>query len=186
MGIGELRGWTDFHDIYNETAVAARDDSVLVEVGVAFGSSIAYLARRLIDLKKRSELYAVDSWPMDHTTWTTDPSLALPKGAFYTFCAGMVQAAPEELERINVIRAPSVAAAALIARLGGADFVFIDAAHDYDNVRADIAAWLPVMRAGGVIAGHDCNADHPGVVQAVRERFGDSYLVRGNSWWKQL
>jgi len=186
MGISELRGWTDFHGIYNEAAEAAKDDSVLVEVGVAFGSSLAYLARRLIDLKKGSKLYAVDSWPVDHTTWTTDPSLALPKGAFHAFCAGMIQHAPEELERINVLRAPSVSVARLIAHLGGANFVFIDAAHDYDNVKADIAAWLPVMRAGAVIAGHDHNGNHPGVVQAVREQFGDDYLVRGNSWWKQL
>ena len=183
---GELRGWTDFHDIYNEAAEHAREDSVLVEVGVAFGLSLSYMARRLIELGKSSKLYGVDSWPADATTWTTDPSLVLPKGAFREFCAGMVDKAPEELERCLILRLPSVAAAKAIEALGGADFVFIDAAHDYDNVKADIAAWLPVMRPGAVIAGHDHNGGHPGVVQAVHERFGDDYVVRGSSWWKQL
>jgi len=49
------------------------------------------------------------------------------------------------------------------------DFVFIDAAHDYDSVKRDIEAWLP--KVTGVIAGHDYPA-YKGVVTAVEEIFG--------------
>lgn len=35
------------------------------------------------------------------------------------------------------------------------DFVYIDANHDLPNTIADIHAWLPKVRSGGIIAGHD-------------------------------
>ena len=35
------------------------------------------------------------------------------------------------------------------------DFVYIDGNHGADYVRADLEAWLPKIRAGGILAGHD-------------------------------
>ena len=35
------------------------------------------------------------------------------------------------------------------------DFVYLDARHDYKGVAADIAAYWPKVRPGGVFAGHD-------------------------------
>jgi len=35
------------------------------------------------------------------------------------------------------------------------DFVYIDANHKYDFVKADLNAWYPKVRTGGIIAGHD-------------------------------
>lgn len=37
------------------------------------------------------------------------------------------------------------------------DFAFIDADHVYDAVSADIAAWWPKIRPGGLLTGHDYN-----------------------------
>ena len=36
-----------------------------------------------------------------------------------------------------------------------ADLVFLDAAHSYSAVMADIDAWAPVLKSGGILAGHD-------------------------------
>ncbi len=48
------------------------------------------------------------------------------------------------------------------------DFVFIDANHIVDAVRTDITVWEPMVRDGGLIAGHDCgNWKFPGVLEAV-------------------
>lgn len=35
------------------------------------------------------------------------------------------------------------------------DLLFIDADHSYQNVKEDIETWLPKMKRGGVISGHD-------------------------------
>jgi hypothetical protein len=35
------------------------------------------------------------------------------------------------------------------------DFVYLDARHDYPSVKADIAAWWPKLKSGGILSGHD-------------------------------
>lgn len=51
------------------------------------------------------------------------------------------------------------------------DIVFIDAAHDHDNVIADIHAWWPIVRSGGYLCGHDYQHKFPGVMRAVADCF---------------
>lgn len=38
---------------------------------------------------------------------------------------------------------------------GSLDFVYIDANHRLEHVIADLAAWVPKVRPGGIVAGHD-------------------------------
>lgn len=51
------------------------------------------------------------------------------------------------------------------------DVVFIDGAHDYRSVRADIAAWWPAVSEHGFITGHDYQHKFPGVHRAVADHF---------------
>jgi predicted O-methyltransferase YrrM len=85
----------------------------------------------------------------------------------------------------------SLEAAALIPD-GSLDLVFIDAAHDYPSVRADIDAWRPKVRAGGVLSGHDYDNTEKygnyfkGVDRAVLETFGENFNTeRAYVWWVQ-
>jgi len=58
---------------------------------------------------------------------------------------------------------------------GTLDFVYIDANHSYEGCRSDIDAWLPKIKPGGFISGHDYNHDKEinkkkwGVMRAVNE-----------------
>ena|SRR3990167_1256132 len=52
------------------------------------------------------------------------------------------------------------------------DFVFIDAAHDYESVKEDIHTWYPKVRKGGTVSGHDyyeSKSGKLGIVKAVDE-----------------
>ena len=60
------------------------------------------------------------------------------------------------------------------------DFVYIDADHEYESVRKDIAAWHPKIRRGGIISGHDYSSS--GVYKAVNERFNLVNKYDGNVW----
>lgn len=51
------------------------------------------------------------------------------------------------------------------------DLVFIDALHDYESVKQDIALWWPLVREGGYLCGHDYQHRFPGVMRAVVEAF---------------
>lgn len=52
---------------------------------------------------------------------------------------------------------------------GELDFAYLDARHDRDSVAEDLATWWPLVRSGGVLAGHDYrDAELPTVVFGVR------------------
>jgi len=96
------------------------------------------------------------------------------------------------------LRGTSALVAELFNRNGHAgklDMVYIDADHSYESVLADIRAWLPLVRPGGIICGHDFdildssgNVMFPGVRKAVEEVFGDDFVrpIAGSSIWSHV
>lgn len=68
------------------------------------------------------------------------------------------------------------------------DAVYIDANHSKDAVLADLSAWVPKVRPGGVVAGHDYLDGYLsqgvfGVRSAVLEFFGhEPDIVTGEPW----
>lgn len=73
------------------------------------------------------------------------------------------------------------------------DLIFIDGEHSYEAVKNDIEAYLPLVRKGGIICGHDYlefNQPGYGVNKAVEEMFDvfaleDDVLENGKLkiWW---
>ena len=191
MSWQDIPGWFDWQDIYDRRAAEAPQGAAIVEVGVFLGRSLAYLLERLRH-NPTAKVYAVDPWIDDwrpeewkdglHYTWGGDLKAASDaKGPpFLSAMWHLANLCPDG-ERARVLRVPSVQAARLFDD-GSVDQVWIDGDHNYDAVRADIAAWTPKVKPGGVIGGHDHTGSYPGVVQAVREAFGEGHHVSASSW----
>lgn len=54
---------------------------------------------------------------------------------------------------------------------GSLDAVYIDAEHDEESVRADIRAWRPKIKRGGILSGHDFVLPHIGKILVEEEGF---------------
>lgn len=97
------------------------------------------------------------------------------------------QEALERLEPYNtvIIKDYSVEAAKQVED-GSLDFVYIDAAHDYDNVKKDLEAWAPKVRVGGIVSGDDFYefpSGKGGVQRAVCEYTSNNrYDLRLTAW----
>jgi hypothetical protein len=70
--------------------------------------------------------------------------------------------------RAKLIKGESVETASIFPD-GSLDFVYLDGAHDRDNVIQDLLAWWHTISDEGIIAGHDWDETHPGVIQGVRD-----------------
>lgn len=146
-----------------------------VEVGVNIGQFSYYLLKH----SKLEILVGVDPY----------------RGRFKSAMKGAVTLLEPYISnrRYRLIRKYSFDAALELAQDGRwYDFVYIDGAHDRFAVESDIRNWLPLIRPGGIIAGHDYVEDHPGVVEAVDECAASSgwplYVTREawGSWFFEV
>lgn len=175
-----IEGWFDFEDIYRAAVAQAPSPAHFVEVGAFLGRSTCFLGVEIINSGKAIELDVVDTFRGTPDTAHMLLSKMDPPDLGTLFEQFRKNTAPV-WHALTVIPLSSLEAARLYAD-GSLDFIFIDANHDYEAVRADIAAWLPKLRPGGHLGGHDYSEDWPGVVRAVDEAFGDGKLVHQGSW----
>lgn len=176
----EIKGWsTDILPWYDWAARDLLPDGArIAEVGVYQGRSALFLAERLASVgKTKCCVECVDLFDGGNRAAFGINRERLPKVA-----------------RSMVFLYPGLSlSAAAGAANGQYDLVFIDAGHTYEDVRADIEAWLSKVRTpGGIIAGHDfdlneTDPNRAGVCRAVLEKFGASKIRTAETvWWVEL
>jgi SAM-dependent methyltransferase len=190
----EVFGWFNFSAVYDsvvESAPPPPARSTFVEVGCFLGKSLCYLGSAIRKSNKDISLVGVDTCTGSETT-----SIALGLAAHLggTF-AGLLHRNALSCGLSNTVRlivADSVSAASLFAP-ASLDFVFIDGDHQKSAVLADIAAWLPTLRPGGLLAGHDYRmtgqAHLRGVTEAVEARWPGEDLgtpLHPQVWMKRI
>lgn len=155
----------------------------MAEIGVLAGS----FSRRVLSEWKGKVYYMVDLWVPQPSEVYRENTEGRDYNALYQECLDVAKKDP----RVTIIRDDSVHAAESIPD-GFLDCVFIDANHSYEAVRADMIAWFPKVKVGGIFAGHDYGNDtNPPhwceVKRAVDEWMSDHNRMftysRCNSWW---
>ena len=63
------------------------------------------------------------------------------------------------------------------------DMCFIDGSHEYEDVKRDIAKWLPYLEKGGLMCGHDFAEAYEGVRRAVCEAFAGKQIAVTDTIW---
>lgn len=137
-----------------------------VEVGVAFGGH----SEAILKHTRVEQLIGVDSYR--HRSDYADP-MNLPQPVFDALYARTRDRLAPFGNRNLLMREESSQAADSF-KDDELDFVYLDADHSEDGVFNDLCAWVPRVRIGGIIAGHDYgHRDFAGVQRAV-----DRYLSR--------
>ena len=163
-------------------AERASESSLIIEIGSWYGRSCRGMADNSDAL-----IYAVDVWDSSYYTpfvrefvkgWIGDKPQEF---LWETFNSNLFEHI--ESHRVIPVRETSVNAAKQFTD-GTADLVFIDADHEYESVRDDIAAWRSKVTAGGILSGHDWHLE--GVQKAVREAIGEPQNPAGSIWWKRV
>jgi len=161
QNIGE--DWFSYPQLYKRIVDNSQDGSHVVEVGSWKGRSAAFMSVEIINSNKKIKFDCVDTWKgsIEHETY----DVITEEKLYDVFLSNI-----EPVKHIiNPIRMTSIEASKLY-KDNSLDFVFIDASHEYEDVKADILSWLPKVKIGGILAGHDYNT-FEGVNRAVDEIF---------------
>ncbi len=161
-------GWLNVPAMYLRVIAEMPARGKLVEVGIYGGKSSFLMMERLKELKKPIEYHVVDFWDdiAIRETWVAASRWYRP---FFS-----------ELWMSSTLAAERFDDASL-------DAVIIDANHNYEFVRDDLAAWVPKVKPGGIVAGDDYrNASWPGVERAVNEALGTvDFIAPMGFFWRK-
>ncbi len=146
-----------YKDFYSEMVQRFSSGSLMVEVGVYHGRSFSYLIIEMLNAGKKFDCVAVDACPWDGEPCTGFHKHMEPLKDYYRVMFEKV----DSFVAANNFTDKSI------------DFCFIDANHTYEFVKRDIEAYLPKMKDGGILAGHDWSDE--GVKKAYLEIFGGNY-----------
>ena len=173
----EIPGWFGKTErvVYDSQVVRADHKARFVEIGCWKGRSSCHMAEKIRSSGKHIEFFCVDTW--EGSEEHANESCIQSNTLYDEFCKNTL---PFQ-DVIKSLRLSSIEAAEQFDDQS-CDFIFIDAAHDFDNVVADINAWLPKLKENGVLAGHDYCATFPGVIQAVEKVFGNKTRLYGTCW----
>lgn len=171
---GRESGWSrGLQELINDWLPAG--PLTMAEIGCATGeSTVMFLESGKIGL-----LYAVDAWRDDVDA--QDPLVsqypAAEQEALFDRRMAPFGARLRKLKGLSTARAVDIPD-------GSCDFVYIDACHLYEAVLADLYAYIPKVRAGGLIGGHDFGHCWIGTVgRAVRELLGEPDRIFSDTSW---
>lgn len=171
----DMQGWGSKHRLMSKMVQELRP-SLIVEVGSWKGGSAIFMADEARRIGLSTTILCIDTWlgspgiylRRDHTYESLNLRNGYPQ-LYFQFLANVLHTGHQD----TIVPLPQTSdnAIDILRNLGLApEFIYIDAAHEYEPVKKDIANYFPILAEGGVMVGDDFNRRRwPGVVQAVEE-----------------
>jgi predicted O-methyltransferase YrrM len=150
-------GLNQTHGLFMMCREIMKDDFIVAEVGSFGGVSSEVLALHC------SKLYCIDTWE----DWNKDGGIFKAMEKFdnmmsqYTHIEKLHMRGDEGVHRFED---------------ESLDLVYIDASHWYKDVIVDIETWLPKIKKGGYLCGHDYK-EGIDVFYAVNDFFGKTHSI---------
>lgn len=181
VAAGERMRWDVLHDL-----LKGIDAPRVAEIGVHSGRTAVSLLRWLPQI---IEYACVDPWKHypDYDASLTDRAREEDFERHHRAFMDRIKAVEGWRDRVKVLRMMSAEAAPLFED-GHFDLVFIDGCHLEAYVREDIRLWMPKVRRGGVLAGHDYRneARGAGVTAAVDSMLPQRRVEEDYVWWVRI
>ena len=180
-----IDGWFGESDklVYDRVIQWYNDGDIFVEIGSFKGRSASIMGVNIANSNKKIKFYCVDTWggSEEHQKGSVSEDSDVVSGKLLDVFLKNTESLSNY---ITPIQKPSLEAANDFEDKSLA-FVFIDASHDYENVKKDIEAWYPKVKFGGTLAGHDWH--HHVIKRAVNEFALEKNLkIYANSSWEIL
>jgi hypothetical protein len=184
----DLNGWHGNHNIFGEL-IREINPHKIIEVGAWHGQSTINMAKVLKEDNRDCHITTVDTWlgALEFIgSDSGDRNLRYKNGypqVYYQFLSNVIH--NEVQDYITPLPTTSLIAARWFKKEGiTADLIYIDASHDYEDVRSDLEAYWPLLNEGGIIFGDDYNENQwPGVVGAVDEFFAFTTIETIDGFW---
>jgi hypothetical protein len=160
-----IHGWFTFPQLYLHAVQSSPQNGHFVEVGTWKGKSAAFMGVEIINSGKNIKFDCIDPFlsigdelpehKITHEELKNDfiNNMKPLEGHYTLYTTG----------------SPGITK---IYNDKSLDFVFIDGSHKYEDVVNDIKAWLPKIKEGGILAGHDY-IDFDDVRRAVHDVLGE-------------
>jgi predicted O-methyltransferase YrrM len=127
------------------------DRPTIVEIGSWLGTGSTQVLMDFVR-KRGGQLHCIDTWEGSPGI-ASHAKIASDYDVYETFRQNVRTAGGEDVVTAHCLTSIGAAADWPDATI---DMVFIDADHRFAAVQQDLAAWLPKLRPGGIMAGHDC------------------------------
>lgn len=176
-------GHFNYENVYKDMIAFAPQYSAekFVEIGAWKGKSICYAGVEIINSGKNIRLDSVDTWEGS----PSEPVLMNDESVINkTLYDEFIKNIGPVKHIVTPIKLSSVLAAN-VYQDNSVFFVFIDSSHLYESIKEDILAWLPKVKSGGFIGGHDIDQpeEFNGVRAAVNEIIGAKNIKIYNKGW---
>jgi predicted O-methyltransferase YrrM len=180
----EIEGWFNMENQYLELLENTPEGGIFVELGAYKGKSTSFIVTEIINRNRDIQFYTVDTFQGDSGSTDSKEIEAYKKVDTSKMLDEFMENTKHLPEKLNVLINNSDLCAKMFED-NSVDTIFIDAGHSYEAVIKDIAAWLPKMKDGSIMAGHDYNS-WAGVKEAVDGAFDKPDKVENDCWFIKI